>query len=119
MDDNYLGTTQASANATLTNSFSHLINPLNPSDSPVLNLYTVPNTTLGTNAAGVHILMERNISGQTTNAANPLTADDYAQRQFLYPVPEPTVLSLLPIALLPLLHRRRRRTLDGSSSAAT
>jgi len=85
VDDNYLGTTQASAASTLTNSFSHLINPLNPSDSPLLNLYTVPNTTLGTGAAGVHILMERFISPQTTNAVNPLSADDYAQRQFLYP----------------------------------
>jgi len=109
VDDNYLGTSQASATSTLTNSFSHLINPLDPSDSPLLNLYTVPNTTLGTGAAGVHILMERFISPQTTNAANPLSADDYAQRQFLYPtVPEPGALTLLSVALLPLLSRRRR-----------
>lgn len=110
VDDNYLGTSQASATSTLTNSFSHLINPLDPSDSPLLNLYTVPNTTLGTASAGVHILMERNISPQTTNAANPLSADDYAQRQFLYPatVPEPGALTLLSVALLPLLSRRRR-----------
>jgi len=110
VDDNYLGTSQASATSTLTNSFSHLINPLDPADSPLLNLYTVPNTTLGTGAAGVHILMERFISPQTTNAANPLSADDYAQRQFLYPatVPEPGALTLLSVALLPLLSRRRR-----------
>ena len=109
VDDNYLGTSQVTANNTLTNAFSHLINPLDPSDSPLLNLYTVPNSTLGTNAPSVHILMERFISAQTTNAANPLSADDYAQRQFLYPVPEPTVLTMLWVGLLPLLRRRRIR----------
>lgn len=86
IDDDYDGASQATANATLTNHFSHLINPLGPSDSPLLTLYTVPNSTLGTNASDVHILMERFLDTETINAANPLSADDYAQRQFLYPV---------------------------------
>jgi hypothetical protein len=33
--------------------------------------------------------MERFLDAETINAANPLSADDYAQRQFLYPVPPP------------------------------
>ena len=91
VDDDYSGASQSIANDTLTNHFSHLINPLDPSNSPLLNLYTVPNTSLGTNASGVHILMERFLDAETINASNPLSPDDYAQRQFLYPtsVPEP------------------------------
>ena len=91
VDDNYDGASQATANATFMNHFSHLINPLDPSNSPLLNLYTVPNSSLGTNASDVHILMERFLDSATISAINPMSPDDYAQRQFLYPatVPEP------------------------------
>jgi hypothetical protein len=101
VDDNYDGASQSTANSTLTNHFSHLINPHDPSSSSLLNLYTVPNTILGTNASGVHILMERFLNLETIIATNPLSADDYAQRQFLYPamaVPEPSI-GLMLVAL--------------------
>ena len=91
VDDNYSGSSQSIANATLTNHFSHLINLLDPSNSPLLSLYTVPNTPLGTNASGVHILMERFLDAETINASNPLSPDDYAQRQFLYPTSVPVL----------------------------
>jgi hypothetical protein len=108
VDDNYDGTSEASANATLTNHFSHLINPLDPSSSPGLNLYTVPNTLLGTNASDVRILMERFIN-PVPGGVNPVSPDDYAQRQFLYPVqvPEPGSSVLLSAACLALCARRR------------
>ena len=105
VDDNYNGASELTAAATLTNHFSNLINPLDPSNSPLLNLYTVPNTVVGTNASGVHILMERFLDTVTTNALNPLTPDDYAQRQFLYPnsVPEPSGLPLIAAAVLSII----------------
>jgi hypothetical protein len=88
VDDNYDGTTSATALATLTNSWSLAVDPLNPAASP-LTIFHVPDADPGTDTPGVDILMESGSLG--TSVANPLTNlfplrnDDYNMRQFLYP----------------------------------
>ena len=96
IDDNYNGANSATALATLTNPIAHLINPLNPAASP-LSVFTVSATDPGLHTPGVGILMQsltlglQSESNPITNLT-PLTNDDYAGRQFLYPqaVSEPT-----------------------------
>jgi hypothetical protein len=112
LDDNFDATSQATAVATLTNEFSHLIDVLNPANSP-LTLYTVPTNNLGLEAPGVHILMESAIDVQQIGI---LTADDFAGRQFLYPavagaaIPEPATLWLAGVGVLAAAWKLRRRT---------
>ena len=110
IDDNYNGSTSATALATLTNSWAALVNVLNPAASP-LALYIVPDADPGIDTPGVDILMESN--GLGISAGNPVTAlvplrnDDYGTRQFLYPfVPEPSVALLLGLGGAGLLGRR-------------
>src|SRR5262245_12459804 len=93
IDDNYNGATSATALATLTNSWTALVNPLNPAASPLAR-FTVPFADPGTTTVGVDILMEsRGVGIGATNPVTnptPLTNDDFGTRQFLYPsvVPE-------------------------------
>lgn len=101
IDDNY---DPALALATLTNSFALLINPFNPAASP-LALYTIANGIPGFDTPGVDILMESDIPSGLFGNRNPLRNDDFAGRQFLYPVPEPTALPLLLAGLAPLFRR--------------
>lgn len=84
LDDNYDGTNSATALATLTNSWAGLVNPLNPSLSP-LALYSVANGNPGVDTPGVDILMETNIPGALFGNPYPLQNDDFGGRQFLYP----------------------------------
>jgi hypothetical protein len=111
LDDNFDATSQATAVATLTNEFSHLIDVLNPANSP-LTLYTVPTNNLGLEAPGVHILMESAIDVQQIGI---LTADDFAGRQFLYPavagaaIPEPATLWLAASGVVVAAWILRRR----------
>lgn len=88
VDDNYDDSTDATALATLTNPFTDLIDPLNPGDSS-LSLFTVDSGRPGFQTPQVDILMESNGVGiGPTNPIDnltPLTNDDYAGRQFLYP----------------------------------
>lgn len=113
IDDNYDGSTSATALATLTNSWAGLVNPLNPAASVGLSRYTVPYANPGTTTPGVDILMETNGVGiGSTNPATdlvPLRNDDYGTRQFLYPTlaPEPATLAALAGVAVVIARRRR------------
>ncbi|MCA9264820.1 MAG: hypothetical protein KDA60_13265, partial [Planctomycetales bacterium] len=115
IDDNYDGTNAATALATLMNSWTHLVDPLNPAASP-LSLYLVPDSSPGVDTIGVDILMEsRGLgigSSNPTSNLFPLSNDEYGIRQFLYPstrvIPEPTSGVLAGMMVLGLLGRRRR-----------
>ncbi len=117
IDDNFNGASSATALATLTNSWTSLVNALNPALS-ALSRYTVPFANPGTTTPGVDILMESNglgiATGNPVGNLTPMTNDDYGTRQFLYPsiirVPEPTTLALAVVgAALAAVHRLRRR----------
>ena len=119
IDDNFNGSTSATALATLTNSWAALVNAFNPGASVGLNRYTVPFANPGTLTPGVDILMEsRGLgigAGNPVNNLFPMTNDDFGTRQFLYPlvlVPEPASIVLLGTGLVSLfvLRRRSRRT---------
>jgi hypothetical protein len=109
IDDNYNGANNATALATLTNSWALLVNPLNPAASAGLSLYTVANGAPGIDTPGVNILMESEGLGGQFGNLSPMANDDYGGRQFLYPtfVPEPSLAVLLSGAALA---RRRRRS---------
>ena len=110
IDDNYNGSTNATALATLTNSWAAMVNPLNPASSVGLSLYTVANGAPGIDTAGVNILMEsQGLGGQYGNLA-PLSNDDYGGRQFLYPfLPEPATGAAMGVVGIVVGCRRSRR----------
>ncbi len=120
IDDNFDGSTSATALASLTNSWALLVNPFNPAASSLAR-FTVPFGDLGTTTPGVNILMEsRGVGiapGNPVTNLFPLTNDDYATRQFLYPqrIPEPNTLLLLVVGVLALLgcHRWRASNRAG------
>jgi hypothetical protein len=51
-------------------------------------------------------------AGNSVTNLTPLTNDDYATRQFLYPslIPEPSSAALVAALAVPMLARRRRRS---------
>ena len=99
-DDDY---DQTRALETLTNSFAHLIDPLDPDNSPGLGLYEVcdPNreggplhkckSGIGIRTPGVDNVMEN--FPPTPNWPTVLQNDDFAGRQFLYPFIKPGVIN--------------------------
>lgn len=110
IDDNF--SAQAPV-ATLTNSWTHLVNPLDPAHSAGLSEFSVPPGTFTLN--GIDILMETNGLGvgpsNPLNNLIPLTNDEYGMRQFLYPVssiPEPNALAACWLAGVGALVIRRR-----------
>jgi hypothetical protein len=120
-DDNYDATSSATALTTLTNSFADLIDPLDPDNSPALGLYDVCSPTEpgepyscvgdpGIDTPGVDLLMESSVTpgGMRMGLQN----DEYAGRQFLYPVvvPEPSALVLTCVGLAVLAPLRRRQS---------
>lgn len=88
IDDNYEGSTPETALATLTNPIAQLVNPYNPAASP-FSLFTVPDADPGIDTPGVDILMESRglgiAAGNPVSNPVPLSNDEYAARQFLYP----------------------------------
>ncbi len=96
---------------TLNNSWAHLVNPMDPANSPGLTTFSIPQSTFA--VAGVNLLMESNGLGiglgNPLTELVPLTNDEYGMRQYLYPVvsvPEPSSFLLL---LSTLLFFRRKR----------
>ncbi len=115
IDDNYNGSTSATALATLTNNWALMVNPFNPGASVGLSRYTVPFANPGTTTPGVNILMESNglgiAAGNPVTNLTPLSNDDYSTRQFLYPVvPEPSTILLLGIGGISLLGYRKAKS---------
>jgi hypothetical protein len=116
IDDNYDPTNSATALATLTNSWTALVDTANPANSPLFR-YSVAQNDPGTTTPGVDILMESVglgiAAGNPITNLVPLTNDDYGIRQFLYPstikVPEPATLVTAGIGLLLLAGYRWRR----------
>lgn len=121
IDDNYDGSSDATALATLTNSWALLVNPLDPSASVGLTQFpagTVGTLSPGLQTPGVDILMESfGLGIDTGNPVDnlfPLSNDDYGTRQFLYPflleeepIPEPSTWLLLSLTGLTAAVARR------------
>lgn len=115
IDNNYDGTSAASRAATLSDSWASLVNPLDPSNSAGLRVYTLSPGVFST--AGVNLLMESNglgvWPGNPLSDTTPLTNDEYGTRQFLYPdlapvpVPEPAEYLLFGLGLLAVAARVR------------
>jgi len=107
IDDNY---NAADPVGTLTNSWAHLVNPLNPAASP-LQIYVNPAV------GGVGLLMRSNgvgiSAGNPVTNLVPLTNDEFGTRQFLYPslapVPEPQTWLMLGVGLAVVCVRARAR----------
>jgi hypothetical protein len=108
-DDDFDGTDSATALATLTNSFALEIDPFDPDGTPLVQVPSDLNTDPGLDTFGVDILMESEIPFGLALADPVLQNDDFAGRQFLYPVPEPGLALLLGLAAaaLPALRRGR------------
>ena len=110
-DDDYDGTDSASALATLTNSFALEIDPFDPDSTPLLKIAGDLNSDPGLDTFGVDVLMESETNPGLAIANPVLQNDDFAGRQFLYPVPEPGRAGLLALTLgalaLPLSRRGR------------
>lgn len=108
IDDNYDGSSSATALATLTNPFAGLIDPLDPNGSALLSEFLVADGDPGVDTPGVEILMESAHASETMGLSN----DDFAGRQFLYPtlVPEPSTGLLVQLGLVGLAVRRRFRS---------
>jgi len=85
-DDNYDGTSHATARTTLTNSFADLIDPLDPDNSPLIQVDICTNqspdcaSSPGVDSPDVHLMMEGSPQMDVD-----LQNDEFAGRQFLYP----------------------------------
>lgn len=88
IDDNFDDSTSASVVATVNNSWALQINPHDPAASP-LALHQLADGDPGNDTPGVDLLMESvglGISaGNPASRLVPLTNDEFAMRQFLYP----------------------------------
>ncbi len=117
LDDDFDPSTSATVLATTSNSFALLIDPADPDASPLFNDPSDLNTDPGIDSPGVAILMESEGWTDLLYVDPKLRNDDFAGRQFLYPVPEPGTGGMLLAggAMLALLGRLRRA--GGSEKA--
>jgi hypothetical protein len=121
-DNNYDGTNSATAFVTLTDPFAQLIDPLDPDSTPLIGIASTLDGDPGLATPGVEILMESFGVLDLLDAPIPLQNDDFAGRQYLYPVliPEPSTVLLLAGGLGGLSFRARRlraaRLRDGSAN---
>jgi hypothetical protein len=118
LDDDYDGSSSASALATLTNSFALEIDPYDPDATPLLRVMGELFSDPGLLTPGVDILMESSFNYALAFAATALQNDDFAGRQFLYPMPEPALAALLaaPAAALAARSRAAGRGAAGRRS---
>jgi hypothetical protein len=131
IDDDYDPTTSASAAATLTNSFALEIDPLDPDASPLQTYPGDLDGDPGLDSEGVTLLMETDGIFDLLDLLLPpitqplLQNDEFAGRQFLYPVavPEPSFGSMVLFGAVGLalrrFHRRRlqSRTIGDRTAA--
>lgn len=100
LDDGYDVSSSQSAADTLMNAWADQIDPFNPPQSPGLGVFAVADGDPGLDSAGVDLLMERcqtgsvgagtcSVAGPLLGDLFPLSNDEFAGRQYLYPVPEP------------------------------
>lgn len=115
LDDDYDPSTSASVIATTSNSFALLIDPVDPDASPLLSFDGNMNTDPGIDTPGVSILMESDDWPELQFAEPKLQNDDFAGRQFLYPVPEPGTGAMLLVGVAALSLLVRVRTPDTQS----
>jgi len=105
LDDDYDPSTSASALATLTNAFALAIDPADPDASPLSSFAGALDADPGLHTPGVTLLMETDGIFDLLSIEPRLQNDEFAARQFLYPVvvPEPGTGPLLVAGLLGLL----------------
>ena len=97
LDDDFDPSTSASALATLTDSFASAIDPLDPDATPLSVFTGSMNADPGLDTPGVSLLMETDGIFDLLYTEPRLQNDEFAARQFLYPVavPEPGLGALL------------------------
>jgi hypothetical protein len=110
-DDDFDGTSSATALATLTNSFALEIDPYDPDSTPLLRIADDLFEDPGLLTPGVDLLMESNLNTALGSRNPVLQHDDFAARQFLYPflLPEPGLSVMVALAGAAGLALRRGR----------
>jgi hypothetical protein len=113
LDDNFSPASSTAARETLTNSFALTIYPLDPDSSPLQAYWSNLGADPGTGTDGVALLMESQGIFDLLGADPVLQNDEFAGRQFLYPIqiPEAGAGAMLATGVVSLaLRSRHNRT---------
>ena len=89
IDNDYDSTSSETARMTLSDPFAQLVDPLDPDSSPLQAFPWILNTDPGIDSDGVTLLMESEGIFDLLGVDPVLQNDEFAGRQFLYPVPVP------------------------------